>query len=92
MEENESILMLTDENGNDHRFVFLDCIEYQGAEFLLLVDEEEVETENFEILVLRVEPADDPDMENYVAATEEEIDAVFDIFREKYKDTLNFEE
>ena len=35
MEEEVSILTLTDENGNDVNFEYLDCIEYQGKEYLV---------------------------------------------------------
>ena len=44
-EEEVSILTLTDENGADVEFEYLDCIEYQGKEYLILlpVDEEAAE-------------------------------------------------
>ena len=41
MEEEVSILTLTDENGNDVNFEYLDCIEYQGREYLVLLPEAE---------------------------------------------------
>ena len=37
MEEEESILTLTDENGEDMEFEYLDCIEYEGKEYLVLM-------------------------------------------------------
>ena len=40
-EEEVSILTLTDENGNDTNFEYLDCIEYEGKEYLVLMPEEE---------------------------------------------------
>ena len=43
-EEEVSILTLTDENGADIDFEYLDCIEYQEKEYLILmpvVEEEE---------------------------------------------------
>ena len=40
-EEEVSILTLTDENGNDVNFEYLDCIEYEGVEYLVLMPEDE---------------------------------------------------
>ena len=35
-EEQESIISLTDENGEEMRFEYLDLVEYQGKEYLVL--------------------------------------------------------
>ena len=35
-EEETSVLTLTDENGEDMEFYYLDCIEYNGKEYLAL--------------------------------------------------------
>ena len=40
LEEEESILTLTDENGDELRFEYLDCIEMEGVEYLVLMPEE----------------------------------------------------
>ena len=40
MEEETSILSLTDENGQEVEFEYLDCIEYQGKEYLVLMPTE----------------------------------------------------
>ena len=45
-EEEVSILTLTDENGADIDFEYLDCIEYQGKEYLVLMPVDE-ENENY---------------------------------------------
>ena len=36
-QEESEILTLTDENGNDVDFEYLDCMEYQGKEYLVLM-------------------------------------------------------
>ena len=43
LEEEIEILSLTDENGNETKFEYLDCIEYAGKEYLILLplDDEE---------------------------------------------------
>ena len=84
-EEEVSILTLTDENGVETNFEYLDCIEYEGVEYLVLLPEDE---EDDEIVILEVEPVDEEN-ENYLAVEDEEtLDAVFAIFKEKFKDVL----
>ena len=85
--EEESILTLTDENGEDISFEYLDCVEYQGTEYLVLMP---VESEDNEIVILRIEPVDE-ETENYLAVEDEAVlDAVYGIFKERYQDVLNF--
>lgn len=89
-EEEVSILTLTDENGVDTDFEYLDVIEYQGKEYLFLlpVDEEE----NTEVVIFEIEPVDEEN-ENYLAVEDEDVlNAVYDLFKEKYKDILTFED
>lgn len=87
LEEEESILTLTDENGDELRFEYLDCIEMAGVEYLVLMPEE-----SNEIVILEIQPVDEEN-ENYVAVeSEETLDAVYAIFKERYKDVLEFED
>ena len=88
-EEEVSILTLTDENGADVDFEYLDCIEYEGKEYLVLMPADELETE---IVILEVEPVAEEN-ENYLSVDDEAVlIAVYGIFKEKYKDVLTFEE
>ena len=88
MEEEEvSILTLTDENGVDTNFEYLDCIELEGTEYLVLMPED-----SDELVILQVEPVDE-ETENYLAVEDEAVlNKVFEIFKEKFKDVLEFEE
>ena len=88
-EEEVSILTLTDENGNEVNFEYLDSIEYNGVEYLVLAPEGDEEGET---VILEVQPVDEEN-ENYVGVEDEDVlNAVFGIFKEKYKDILEFEE
>ena len=88
-EEETNILTLTDENGQDVEFEYLDCIEYEGKEYLVLLPMDE---EDDEIVILEVEPVDEEN-ENYLSVDDEAVlNAVYGIFKEKYKDILTFEE
>ena len=87
LQEEESILTLTDENGVETKFEYLDCIEYEGVEYLVLLPED-----TNEIVILEVQPVDE-ETENYVAVESEAIlDTVYGIFKERYKDVLEFED
>ena len=86
-EEEVSTLTLTDENGVDTTFEYLDCIEYEGTEYLVLMPAEE---ESEEIVILEVEPVDE-ELENYLAVEDEAtLNAVFAIFKEKFQDVFTF--
>ena len=86
-EEESSIISLTDEHGDEIQFEYLDCIEYEGKEYLILMPVDEASNE---IVILEIQPVDEEN-ENYVAVEEEAIlDAVYGIFKERYKDVLDF--
>ena len=89
MEQEESILTLTDENGQDMDFEYLDYLPYKEKEYLVLIF---IDKPTTEIVILEVEPVDEEN-ENYLAVEDEAIlDAVYGLFKEKYKDILTFEE
>lgn len=88
-EEESNILTLTDENGVDAEFEYLDTIEYDGKEYLLLLP---LEDEESGIVILEIEPVDEEN-ENYLAVEDETVlDAVYSIFKDRYKDVLEFED
>ena len=88
-EEESAILTLTDENGVDTDFEYLDCIEYEGKEYLVLMPAED---DSDEIVILEIEPVDEEN-ENYLAVEDEAtLEAVYEIFKERYKDVLNYAE
>ena len=88
-EEEVNILTLTDENGNDQDFEYLDVIEYQGKEYLIVMPAEDQETH---IVIMEIEPVDEEN-ENYLSIDDENLlNAVYAIFKEKYKDILTFED
>ena len=88
-EEQASILTLTDENGEEIEFEFLDLVEYEGDEYIILLPVEAVETE---VVVLKVEPIDEEN-ESYVSVNDEQtLNEVYAIFKERFKDILTFED
>ncbi len=88
-EDESSTLTLTDENGVETEFEYLDCIEYDGKEYLLLLP---LDDEESGIVILEIEPVDEEN-ENYLAVDDTKIlDAVYSIFKDRYKDVLQFED
>ena len=86
-EEEQNILTLTDENGVETAFEYLDVIEYEGNEYLILMPADE---ESDEIVILLIEPVDEEN-ENYLAVEDEAtLMAVYEIFKERYQDVLTF--
>ena len=90
-EELDNIIVLNDEEGNEAEFEFLDLIEYEGEEYVVLLPVEESEDAG-EVVILKLEDTDEEaEEESYVGVEDEEIlNKVFAIFKEKYKDEFNF--
>ena len=88
-EEESTILTLTDEDGESMDFEYLDSVDYEGKEYLVLMPADEAATE---IVILEVEPVDEEN-ENYLPVMDEKLlNAVYSIFKERYKDVLTFED
>jgi len=86
-EEEMNIITLTDEDGVETQFEYLDVIEYEGKEYLFLLP---VEEESDEIVVLEIEPVDEEN-ENYLPVESDAVlQAVYAVFKERYKDVLTF--
>lgn len=93
-EELDNIVILNDEDGNEVKFEFLDLVELDEEEYVVLLPvTEEGEEEEGEVVILKVEDNDDEDAEeeSYVSIEDEEIlNKVFEIFKEKFKDDFDF--
>ena len=98
VEEEIEIITLTDENGEDMDFAFLDQIDYEGKRYAVLLPpiedvEGEEENEDEEVLILQVEEGGNDEAESYVFVDDDDIlSSVFDIFKEKFKDEFDFAE
>lgn len=89
-EELDNIIVLNDEEGNEAEFEFLDLIEYEGEEYVVLLPVEESEDAG-EVVILKLEDTESEDEESYVSVDDEEtLNKVFEIFKEKFKDDFNF--
>ena len=93
-EDLDNIVILNDEDGNEVRFEFLDLIELNNEEYVVLlpVVEEGEEEEEGEVVILKVEDTDeDSDEASYVSVEDEDVlNEVFEIFKERFKDDFDF--
>ena len=88
-EEEESQITLTGEDGEEITFDYLDCLTYQDIEYLVLMP---TDTEETQIVILEIQPVDEEN-ETYLPVEDEAVlDAVYGLFKEKYKDILTFED
>lgn len=91
-EELDNIIVLNDEDGNEVKFEFLDLIELDSEEYVILLPvETENEEENGEVVILKVEDTGSEDEETYVSVEDEDVlNKVFEMFKEKFKDEFDF--
>lgn len=91
-EELDNIIVLNDEDGKEVQFEFLDLVELDSEEYVVLLPiAEEGEEDEGEVVILKVEDTDSEDEESYVSVDDEEVlGKVFEIFKEKFKDEFNF--
>ncbi len=85
-----NIVTLNDEDGNPVQFEFLDLVEYQGKEYVILLPTEEDSEDSGEVVILEVIDTDE-DEESYISVdNEENLQAVFNVFKEKIRSEFDF--
>ena len=90
MSEQDNIIVLNDEDGREVEFEFLDLIEYQDDEFVVLLPVDETD-EAGEVVILKLVDSADDDEQSYVSIDDDELlDTIFRIFKRKFKDDFNF--
>ena len=92
-EELDNIITLNDENGAEVKFEFLDLIELEGEQYVVLLPVlEEGEEDEGEVVILRVDDSNEENQEeSYVSVDDEEtLMKVFNIFKDKFKDEFDF--
>lgn len=84
---NDNIIILNDDEGSEVEFEFLDLIPYRSKEYVVLLPTSE---DADEVVILQLEEADD-ETESYISVDNElTLQAVFEIFKERAKDTFDF--
>lgn len=84
--DSDNIIILNDEEGKEIEFEFLDLIEYNGEEFVVLLPTDE---DADQVVILKVE--EDDEFESYVSIEDDSVlQTVFEIFKNRFKDEFNF--
>ncbi len=87
MEDN--IIILNDENGDEVEFEFIDLIQYQGNEYVVLLPIDDSDDAG-EVVILKIEVTNS-DEEAYVSVDDDAtLNFIFEIFKERHKDDFNF--
>ena len=85
----DNIIYLNSENGEEVPFEFLDLIEYKDENYVVLLPHDDSD-DNTEVVILKVEISDDEE-ESYTSVEDEEtLTAVFDLFKDHFKDAFDF--
>lgn len=93
MEEVDNIITLSNEDGEEVKFEFLDLIELENEQYVVLLPViEEGEEDDGEVVILKLEDTDEEtEEESYVSVEDEDVlMRVFNIFKEKFKDEFDF--
>lgn len=90
MNDFDNAIILTDENGKEIPFEFLDFVNYEGKEYVVLLPLDPKEYGGMAV-ILRVEESTEDDVMNYVGVEDENtVNTVFEIFKKKFKNEFNF--
>lgn len=86
----DNIITLNSEFG-EVRFEFLDLVEYNGDEFVVLLPADDPD-ESGEVVILKLDTIDeDAEEESYIGVEDEDtLQAIFNIFKDKFKDEFDF--
>jgi len=87
-EELDNIIVLTDDEGNDVEFEWLDTVEMNDKRYVVVLPTED---DSEEVVILKIESEEEED--TFVGLEDEaEINAVFEVFKEKNKENFDFED
>ena len=86
-EELDNIVVLTDDEGKDIEFEWLDTVEMGEEQYIVLLPIEDEEAE--EVVILKMEA--DEENENFIPVEdEEELNKVYELFKERNKENFDF--
>ena len=91
MSDNQDyIISLTDDLGNEVKFEFIDLISYELETYVVLAPADD---ETADIIILKVLDTGDEEEETYVGVDDKDVlNAVYGIFKERFKDVFDFED
>lgn len=88
MDNEGALITLTDDEDNEVEFEFLDVVEFEGEEYIVLIENDE---DADEVVILKINAIDE-DTEEYVSIDDDELlQSIFEIFKQKYEGEIDFE-
>ena len=87
-EEEDNIIILTDEDGNDVEFELLDLIKYSDKDYAVLIPANE---DTDEVIIFEVIDADKEDNTFIEVENDELAEAIFQLFCTKNADRFDFD-
>ena len=87
MDTEGTLITLEDEEGNEVEFEFLDVVEYEGEEYIVLIENDE---DADEVVILKINTIDDETEEYASIDAEELLEKLFNIFKSKYEGEIDF--
>ena len=88
LNDEEELFTLTEEDGNEIKFEFLDFVELENENYVILYP---IENNNDEVVILRVQETEG-EQDEYLSVDEKTLQTVYAIFKEKFKDVYNFQD
>lgn len=86
-----SYIILTDEDGQEVRFEYLDQIPYNGEDYVLFLDAD-AEDDNT-VYIMQVKHIENSDEDYYLPVEDEDdMNAIYELFKEKHQDDMTFED
>jgi len=85
LQELDTTVTFIDENGEEIEFEYLGSVDYEGKEYLALLP-----AGSDELVFMEVEPVDEENEDFLLVEDEDTLDAVYQIFKENFKDLLDF--
>ena len=87
MDNEGTLITLEDEEGDEIEFEFLDVVEYEGEEYVVLIENDE---DADEVVILKINVIDD-ETEEYLSIEDDELlEKLFEIFKSKYEGDIDF--
>lgn len=86
--DEDNLFVLNDEDGNEIKFEFLDLIELENENYVVLYP---IENEKEEVVILKVQETEG-ELDEYLSVDEKTLQAVYAIFKEKFKDVYDFQD
>ena len=85
--DDENLFVLNDEDGNEIKFEFLDLIELDNENYVVLYP---IENATEEVVILKVQETEG-DQDEYISVDDKTVQTVYAIFKEKFKDVYDFQ-